>query len=473
MTKKYLVVLLALTVFTNLSGCTSSGGKDDSAQSNDSQFSQEGQGDFAQDSGESGGAPQDQIAQDQVAQDGGQGGAKKDDAAPQDGGQDLALDGQQEKKPDASGAVGKDELALDDPSVAPAPLPDDVATNPAAPADAQAPKPEEVASAAPAPAPTDEPLFKNEAKSDAGAPTDATAMAANDAPATPKSFAPLQKVKETAFDKNGTNLNRVYLARPGDKLAGISQKLYGKNRSKDLKSWNPIIASRSPKTGDKIYYQSPSNPDDTKMLTYYEEAGIQPSVYTTKDGDNLRKVSKQLLGSNESWKEVWSTNLNVESKGDVPAGVELKYWPQDAIAKSGDGGGAKDIAANAPPMDQNAPPPPQDMAVNVPPPPPPDMAPPPPPPPPPAPASTPDKPTAAGAIAPPPDMAPPPPPPPPPPEPKPVVKKTMPVKDDAGGDPDQMMMIGIGGILIMAAAVLFVVLRRNRAKRVDLSQTQV
>lgn len=480
MTKRLLVIFLAIGMSAHLSGCSSSGSKGEDGQqaSNDSQFSQEGEGDFAQDG-----------TQTQVAQDGQAGANQALDGAPQDGGQDLALDGQQSKSGDQAKAGGKDELSLEDPQ----PLPEDVASNqqPAPPADAAAQaKPEEAPAPAPADQaaaapPTDEPLFKDQAQAkpeeapaaapaDAAAPTETTAAAEP-----PKTFAPLLKVKDAAFEKNGTNLNRVYLAREGDTLKSVSQKLYGKNRQKDLKAWNPVLG-RGVKTGDKIYYQSPTNPDDKAMLTYYEEAGIQPSIYTSKEGDNIRQVSKELLGSKDSWKEVWATNASVESKGNIPAGLEIKYWPENAVAQAGAAGKGSEVAANvAPPVDQappppppeQAPPPPQNMAANgaansnmAPPPPPAD----------PKPASTPDNAQqAAGAIAPPPEQAPPPPPPPPPPEPKPVAKKAPPKEAVDAGDQDQMMMIGMGGILLMAAAVLFIVLKKNRAKRVDLSQTQV
>jgi hypothetical protein len=297
----------------------------------------------------------------------------------------------------------------------------------------------------------------------------------------PKAFAPLQKVKDAAFEKGGKNLNRYYIARTTDKsLKAISEKIYGKDRSKDLKSWNPSLANRKPKVGDKIYYQSAANPDDTAMMSYYEEAGIEPVTYTSVEGDNIRKLSKSWLGSTESWKEVWSTNASLESKGSIPAGVEIKYWPAAAAAApvpvAETKPSAKDQAATPPPVaDTDVPPPPIDdftppadptamgetagkksepgAASN------------------PQPASTPDKEVAAATVT----TEPPPPPPPPateqaPPPPPPVTKKAAAPKEE--GD-DTMFARGVGGVLLMAAAVLFVLVRKNRAKRVDLGQTQV
>lgn len=453
MTNKLLTSILVIGITLQLSGCTSGskeGGQDASAQ-NDSQFAQEGEGDFAQQGGES---PQNEIASD--------GTEKVADAnAPQDAGQDLSLDGQQAK----SGAQ-KDELSLDDPQ----PLPENVAgagdpNKQQPPLDAALPP--DQANANPTP-PTDEALFKSEApKPDEPAGDVAAAAAA------PKAFAPLAKVKEAAFNKAGANLNRVYVARAGDKsLKAISQKIYGEDRSKDLKAWNPSVSAASVKIGNKIYYQSSTSPDDTKMMTFYEEQGIQPKVYMTQEGDNLRKLSKSWLGSGESWKEVWATNMELspEQKGALPAGIQVKYWPEDLVAglKAGEAGGDKLGAVQALPPDLNQPP---AVAVN-------EVPPPPMPPSQPMVASTPESQTGGvGQMAPPPppdQQAPPPPPPPPdrPADPKPIVKKKSAEAIDTN-DPDTMMMMGLGGILIMAAAVLFVVLRKNRAKRIDLSQTQV
>jgi hypothetical protein len=465
MAKKYLVFTLAIMLMLPLSSCTSGGnkeGEETPIQQNDAAFAQEGGGDLA---GQGGDNPQNQLQTDgqPVAQDG----AKPADLnAPQDAGQDLALDGQ--TKP---GAAGKDELSLDDPQ----PLPDGLAgADPAPPpGDPGAAPPVEGATGdqAAAPPPTDEPLFKADAGKPEEPPPGGDASAGAESPA-PKTFAPLQKIKDAAFDSNGTNLNRVYLVRAGDKsVKAISKKLYGgKDRSKDLKTWNATIARRAPKVGDKVYYQSPTNPEDTQMLTYYDEAGFQPKIYTTQEGDNLRKLATNWLGSKESWKEVWSTNSNVDSKGDVPAGLQLKYWTEDEVAQ------ATPPSETAPPVDQVAPPPPPtEVAQN-------DLPPPPPPPTPPTPASTPDGGTGApGTVEPPPPPPPPPvdqapPPPPPPPAMEGGAPKRPPIAkgaEEADEDQDTTMAMGLGAILLIAAAVLFVVLRRNRAKRVDLGQTQV
>ncbi|MEQ1877898.1 MAG: LysM domain-containing protein [Bdellovibrionia bacterium] len=268
-------------------------------------------------------------------------------------------------------------------------------------------------------------------------------------------MAPYLKVKDTPYKSNGRLMNTVYLSRPGDTLEGVAEKTGV--AKKDLVADNPIL-KRGVKPGDKIYFQSSRRPDDAaQMVTYFEDKGIPPQVYVTKDGDNIRAFSQDLLGHPNAWKEVWATNSNVESKDVVPPGIELKYWPSDS-----GGSVATNTLPQEPPVASNPtemppPPPPQDMAMNNPPPPPPMDSMPPPPPPPPM-----DDPGVAPGIV---DSAPPPPPPP-----------TM--KNPGGGmnalDNDTTMALGVAAILLVAAAALFaVIMKRSRSKKIKLSQTQV
>ncbi|MES2964623.1 MAG: hypothetical protein V4760_12085 [Bdellovibrionota bacterium] len=488
MTKRLLVTLLALCLgVSTLPGCTSGGAKDeaDVAESNDQQFAEEGEGDFADTGDEAGGdeATGDEASNPDEAT-GDQ--ASTEDAPVEDTGDDLSLGDEEQPKDDQAlaeepaanpDAAPEDDLSLDETGAEPAEK-TDVAANDAPPVVEEPPPP------------TDEPVFDEPAKEE---PT--TEMASNEPPpaaeepaapvdtySAPKAapvYSPLLKIKDAAYTAaDGTTLNRVYLARPKDNWKSVSTKLYGSpDRQKDLKKWNP----GSVNTGKKIYYSSPSNPSDGRMLTHYEEQNIPPMTYTSQPGDNLRKVSKNLLGFNDAWKEVWSTNLNVESKGDIPAGTELKYWPESAaptqtLAQTNMPPPTEPaLPETAPqaPVDPMQPPPdipPQPQASNL----PPDqgmpgadpLAPPPP---------MPEDPTATGTTSAPPMNEPPPPPPPPVDEgPKPI--KKAPIADasmDGGMDADTTMIIGLGGILLIAAAILFVVIRKNRAKRMDLGQTQV
>lgn len=472
MTKRLLIAFLSLYLTMHVSGCTSGGGQEDGdvAESNDGSFSDESDSDFADGSEatDGGGESTDVAASDAPAE--GEVSDNLDDLGGEVSADGAATEVAAADAPAADGAG--DELSLDTAE----PLPEEAAAaEPAAPASDLGT--EVAANAAP---PTDEPVFDTpppapapemspvqEPVAEAAPAAEAAAVASTDsapaeAPPAPKVFAPLRKIKSQAFAAaDGTSLNRVYLARPGDTMKSVSQKIYGKNRSKDLKAWN---GKSSLKTGDKVYYASPHDAADTSMKTYYEDIGVQPSMYTSKDGDNIRAVSKQLLGNGQSWKEVWATNESVESKGDIPAGLEIRYWPEgaesSAMIQAKTDAPPANVAAEPPPPpapDMNElppPPPPTDVAMN-------DLPPPPP---------------AAGSVD---NAVPPPPPmetpPPPPPVPEPtVVKKAKPIEHmDSEPEADQMMWLTAGGIMLLAAAVLYVIIKKNRAKRIDLSQTQV
>ncbi|MCB9073717.1 MAG: LysM peptidoglycan-binding domain-containing protein [Bdellovibrionaceae bacterium] len=177
---------------------------------------------------------------------------------------------------------------------------------------------------------SDTPMYTEDTTSTAAA--DATTYDTNESAAAP-AFTPVKKMKHTPYMAGGVLLNRLYIARSGDTMSSVAQKIYGDSgRKKDLVAWNSHFAGKSLKVGDKVYYNSPRNPaDNSQILLYYEEAGIQPSMYTAQQGDSIRKVSKNLLGDSRSWMEVWATN-EVESKWQIPAGTTLRYWPDGAAA---------------------------------------------------------------------------------------------------------------------------------------------
>lgn len=214
---------------------------------------------------------------------------------------------------------------------------------------------------------------------------------------TSKPAAPLKKVSEfTPYqDKNGGWVNTIYVARPSEKLADISMKIFGADKSKELKaiSENRYLKSRSPRGGDKIYYVSPNRPDDaTRTISYYEDMGMIPETYVAKDGESLKKVAKNLLGYDNAWKEIWSTN-SIESKTKLKDGETLRYWKSatgEVMAATppsppptADLGGATvtetpptATATTTPPAttdtaaaDTSLPPPPADAAATMPPPP--------------------------------------------------------------------------------------------------------
>jgi LPXTG-motif cell wall-anchored protein len=524
MIKRLLSPLLIIGLTLNISGCTSGSGKDEAevAQSNDEQFAEEGEGDFADesaDTADSGDKAEKATDDAQVAE-------SSDTAPPEDNADDLSIDDEGGDKVATEEAAptdeiaegtdaksGDDELSLDDET-----LPDDVAATEQPPIAEEPSKDGDVAAA---PETTDEPVFEEAPTDDtkvaenaapteepAASPAEPPVLESNPPPVAESNFRPLLKVKDSAFKANdGTTMNRVYFARPGDTTKKISQKLYGSDRSRDLKKWNTFLAARGAKAGDKIYYASPTNGADGNMLTYYEEQNIPAQTYVSKPGDNIRRVSKDLLGFDSAWKEVWATNASVESKGDIPEGIELKYWPEGAapIATQASNepapptggqldetgaptGAAPGVPTDLPPQGQT----PDQMAAagaagGLPPPPPP------PPdqfdntqaptnvagadgtiPPPPLPDDVNAQAGAAGTVATQPDSMEPPPPPPMPAEPKPVVKKAAPVADVADEqamDPDTTMALAVAGLLLMAAAALFVFIRKNRAKKLDMTQS--
>jgi hypothetical protein len=285
-----------------------------------------------------------------------------------------------------------------------------------------------------------------------------------------QNFIPVRKMKKTPYTDGGVLVNRLYVAREGDTLKSVAQKIYGdSSRSKDILSWNPHFAGKGLSVGDKVYYSSPKNPqDNSAILLYYEEAGIQPSYYTAKNGESIRKVSQTLLGHPRSWMEVWATN-DIESKWEMPEGAQLRYWPNGTVAAPMQAAApeptqpeeeampaetpattTETAAMDTPeqtepmtePMEET---PPADegaaataMAQNEEPPPPPPEATPPPPPPPPEAMPTPETEMAAngeGGLA-----------------------------DMMNGENDSMMMAVLGGLLLLAAMILVVFIRRGRKK---------
>ncbi len=137
----------------------------------------------------------------------------------------------------------------------------------------------------------------------------------------------LQKISETTpYAHSEGFVNTVYIARPREKLAEISQTIFGMDKSKELKQINPYLKSRGARPGDKIYYVSPNRPtDSSKMVSYYEDNGMTASTYVAKKGDRLNKVSKDLLGYSNAWKEVWTTN-SIQSKSKLAEGDVIQYW---------------------------------------------------------------------------------------------------------------------------------------------------
>lgn len=274
----------------------------------------------------------------------------------------------------------------------------------------------------------------------------------------------LKKMIAAPYMHAGKPVNGLYMAREGDTLPSISQKIFGGDRVDELCSINAYNCSRSLKVGDKYYYNSPQRPNDTETVkTFYEDAGVPAQTYITQEGDNIRDLGSKLLGNKRSWMELWATNLNVESKQELPAGTALRYWPSapDVVVPSlaqnespeSDMTEPTEVADLPPVPDMPAMPAEENMALN-------DI---------PDVAQDQQEPMddfaqndAAGAMG---SIEPPPPPPPPPP-----MDSAPPVADMSANnnqleDPNQTMALGVGAILLLAGVALFIAIRKRRARR--------
>ena len=466
MFRKYVIISLAAMMVLGTNACTSKKASDDSA-------------DMEQNSGD------DSIESADATENNDDLSGDKSSGAVADmgGGDELAPE---EKLP--SDAGGGNEIAADNKELAPSDLsetpppgdqavaqnadatpPPAAATDAPPPGDAAGAPPLDSAAAAPPVEPPMAPPTPEPAMADSGS----------------KSSGSLQKVKTQPFRDHKILANAVYIARDGDTKESISQKVFGSDaRVKELCLVNKHNCSRDVKVGDKFYYNSPQRPnDDTVVKTFYEDAGVAPVTYSAKAGDNIRKVGKTLLGSDRSWMELWATN-EVESKGDLDEGTQLKYWPNSeaptqTMAKNEAGkaeaaGTTGDAAAPPPGGDAGPPPPAPDQAAAAPPPVPDQAAAAPPPPAenlPPAPDQ--NQAAAAGTAE------PPPPPPPPPPADTAQNRKEPAAVDASGGmsDPNQTVALAVGAVLLLAAAGLFISIRKKRARRqIDFNtstQTQI
>jgi len=185
------------------------------------------------------------------------------------------------------------------------------------------------------------------------------------------SFIPLNKIIRFPYRRAGYLVNAVYIARPGDTLESVSQKIYNINQTDRLLQINPHLQSRSVKVGDKIYYNSPLRPDDnSRLLFYYQDVNAPSSVHTLSPGDNIRLVASQLLGHPNSWKEVWATNPELESKGEITESINIVYWPKTAmtVTKASESPSieeklvsqqdAENMPEEIPPLEEEVPPPP-------------------------------------------------------------------------------------------------------------------
>ena len=478
--KNKLLVLCALVSAIHMSGCTSNQSQDESQTVENADVdkieAENADGFAANATGET--AATDPSLQAALGEDALAPAAPMDESAPPS--PEIAA------APDAlanevAAAPTLDESSLNDPSAGAAPM-NDVSQPP--PVDIAAtniteapPMDSSVASTEPSTL-TETPVIENSGTNTA---MTETAPVSYDAPVK-KAGQEIKKIANTVPYKIDSGwVNAVYVARPGEKLKDISQKIYSADKTKEMKkiAGNSYLKSRGVNPGDKIYYVSPNRPDDsTKTLFYYEDMGMVPETYVAQKGDTLKKVAKKILGYDKGSVELYTANP-VESKSKLTEGETLRYWKSASgvttvAMNTPDHGGnnAQLIDHTQMPQMPEAPPQPpamvEPMAAMPPPPPPPDM--------------NAGQPPHDGSMPPLPDQASLPPPPPPPPTEMapppiddlaaaPVKKKKVSAEEETtegaigGIDNDTMMSLGAVGVL--TAALAFVLIRRKKKKAAE------
>jgi hypothetical protein len=137
---------------------------------------------------------------------------------------------------------------------------------------------------------------------------------------------PLSKINKDPFFRNERLMNSVYLVRPNEDLAIISQKIYNEDKTSQLFADNPHL-SKGIETGDKVYYMSPNRPEDKRtILTYFEDNKMAPQYYVTRKGDDIKKIGREVLGHEDGWKEIWATNDTLQTQAQLPSGLKIRYW---------------------------------------------------------------------------------------------------------------------------------------------------
>lgn len=290
----------------------------------------------------------------------------------------------------------------------------------------------------------------------------------------PASSSKLRKIAETEPYKHGEGfVNAVYIARPKETLTEISSNIYGSDKTKELRKINSYLANRSPRGGDKIYYVSPNRPmDSSKTLSFYEDTGMASETYVAHKGDNLKKLGKTILGYDNAWKELWTTN-SVASQGALNEGETLRYWkpvgsvPTTTLAQQPVPQPEPQMMAQntpppqefaQPPQEEMLPPPqeqpmdvaqnqqmpqemqpPQPVAQELPPPPPPQEIPPPPP--------APEEHLAQQPVA-------------------PKMHNSPNIEEEPAEEGlNQDTMMTLGGVIILVALLAFVLIRKNKRKK--------
>ena len=151
-------------------------------------------------------------------------------------------------------------------------------------------------------------------------------------PPVKKRWVSYKKIKSQPYNIGDFLINAVYIARQGEDIQSVSNKIFGSDQISQLYAVNPHLKARNLKVGDKIYYPSPNRPQDSsQLLFYFEDNGISPEYHQIQAGENIRTVASKLLGHANSWKEIWATNPDLKSKTEVKIPLSIKYWPPTPV----------------------------------------------------------------------------------------------------------------------------------------------
>lgn len=135
----------------------------------------------------------------------------------------------------------------------------------------------------------------------------------------------LPEIPTEALAQNGILLNRFYFIRKGDSPEKVSELLYGTpEKHTAITAWN----SKEWKAGGIIFYNSPLQPQDREMKSFFQERNVPPERYQLRRGDSLTRLAKQKLGSPDSWTELAVVNGLTGSK-DAEPGQTIALYPAD------------------------------------------------------------------------------------------------------------------------------------------------
>lgn len=137
--------------------------------------------------------------------------------------------------------------------------------------------------------------------------------------------ASVPSIPKESFEMEGVRLNRFYVLRTGDTAPSVSKMIFGHpNRSAELLS---RVGTRSWRPGEILFYNSPDNPEDTTMKSFYEERGVTTEPHTVSAGESLAAVAKARYGSPKSWREIAAVNGLTST--EITVGTTLMLVPVD------------------------------------------------------------------------------------------------------------------------------------------------